>query len=104
MAEGFSGKRIALTIMQFADADAAMRARQMFAHQIFVPIPAVGVLRQNNHHAFPRSARHGLEWWQPDFTYKVIVLLESCRVLWNVAVPPREKVLSLYQKTREMQG
>jgi stearoyl-CoA desaturase (delta-9 desaturase) len=29
----------------------------------------------NNHHAFPTSARHGLEWWQLDITFHVIRLL-----------------------------
>jgi stearoyl-CoA desaturase (delta-9 desaturase) len=26
----------------------------------------------NNHHAFPRSARHGLRWWEVDVTYWLI--------------------------------
>jgi stearoyl-CoA desaturase (delta-9 desaturase) len=26
----------------------------------------------NNHHAFPSSAAHGLEWWQLDASYGVI--------------------------------
>jgi fatty-acid desaturase len=26
----------------------------------------------NNHHAFPASAAHGLEWWQVDASYCVI--------------------------------
>jgi sn-2 palmitoyl-lipid 9-desaturase len=29
----------------------------------------------NNHHAFPRSARHGLAWWEFDPTYWVIRLM-----------------------------
>jgi fatty-acid desaturase len=29
----------------------------------------------NNHHAFPRSARHGLKWWEVDPTYCVIRLM-----------------------------
>jgi sn-1 stearoyl-lipid 9-desaturase len=29
----------------------------------------------NNHHAFPRSARHGLRWWEIDVTYLLIRLL-----------------------------
>ncbi len=79
------------------------KTKDSSANNYWVALAAFGEGNQNNHHAFPRSARHGLEWWQPDFTYKVIVLLESCRVLWNVALPSREKVLSLYQKTHDMQ-
>ncbi len=30
----------------------------------------------NNHHAFPRSARHGMRWWELDVNYLTIRLLE----------------------------
>jgi len=30
----------------------------------------------NNHHAFPHSARHGLRWWEIDFTWIMIRTLE----------------------------
>ncbi len=29
----------------------------------------------NNHHAFQRSARHGMRWWELDMTYRTIQLL-----------------------------
>lgn len=29
----------------------------------------------NNHHAFQRSARHGLRWWELDLTYRTIQLM-----------------------------
>lgn len=35
----------------------------------------------NNHHAFPRSARHGHHWWQIDITWVTIRLLEALKVL-----------------------
>ncbi|WP_392535318.1 acyl-CoA desaturase [Nostoc sp. C117] len=41
----------------------------------------------NNHHAFPASARHGLEWWQFDLTYLVIHLLEKTGLIWDVKLP-----------------
>jgi len=41
----------------------------------------------NNHHAFPTSARHGLEWWQFDLTWCVIRLMERCGLAWNVKLP-----------------
>ena len=31
----------------------------------------------NNHHAFQYSARHGLQWWEIDFTWMTIQLLQS---------------------------
>ncbi|HND51674.1 MAG TPA: acyl-CoA desaturase [Pirellulaceae bacterium] len=41
----------------------------------------------NNHHAFPTSARHGLEWWQFDSSWVVIKTLEKLGLAWNVRVP-----------------
>ncbi len=37
-----------------------------------VGVLALGEGWHNNHHAFPTSARHGLEWWQLDVSYLVI--------------------------------
>jgi stearoyl-CoA desaturase (Delta-9 desaturase) len=60
----------------------------------------------NNHHAFPDSARHGFHWWQPDFTWCVIWLMERVGLAWRVKQPrltgrrqlppnsPRTKVFS----------
>lgn len=41
----------------------------------------------NNHHAFPRSARHGLRWWQFDTSYLIIRTLEFLGLAWNVQLP-----------------
>ena len=38
----------------------------------------------NNHHAFPRSAFHGLRWTQLDPGGIVIRLLEKTGLAWNV--------------------
>ena len=35
-------------------------------------------------HAFPRSAFHGLYWWQVDISGYVIWLLERLRLIHNV--------------------
>ena len=43
----------------------------------------------NNHHAFPRSARHGLRWWELDLTYLTIRILAFLRIARNVCVPER---------------
>jgi len=40
----------------------------------------------NNHHAFPRSARHGLRWWELDMNYMAIRMLETFGLVWNVRV------------------
>ena len=41
-----------------------------------VGLLAFGEGWHNNHHAFPRSAFHGLRWWQVDFSGYLIWLLE----------------------------
>ena len=44
----------------------------------------------NSHHAFPTSARHGLRWWQLDFSYWFIRALAFCGCAWNLKLPSRE--------------
>jgi stearoyl-CoA desaturase (delta-9 desaturase) len=41
----------------------------------------------NNHHAFPASARHGLRWWEFDFSFYVIRGLEMLGLVWRVRIP-----------------
>jgi stearoyl-CoA desaturase (delta-9 desaturase) len=41
----------------------------------------------NNHHAFPYSARHGLEWWQLDVTWALIRVLYAAGVVTTVRLP-----------------
>lgn len=43
----------------------------------------------NNHHAFPTSARHGLKWWQFDFSWIVIRSLQFVGLAWNVRLPSK---------------
>jgi stearoyl-CoA desaturase (delta-9 desaturase) len=38
----------------------------------------------HNHHAFPRSAMHGLRWWEVDPTAWLIRAMQRCRLAWNV--------------------
>lgn len=48
---------------------------------------ALGEGWHNNHHAFPTSARHGLLWWQFDFSWLVIRLMERLGLAWDVVLP-----------------
>jgi len=58
-----------------------------------VGLLAFGEGWHNNHHAFPRSAFHGMEWWQFDFSSWLIRTLEATRVVWNVyRVKPDDKL------------
>lgn len=53
-------------------------------NQWLVGLLALGEGWHNNHHAFPRSAFHGLRWWQIDMSAYLIVGLERLGLVWNV--------------------
>ena len=38
----------------------------------------------NNHHAHPRSARHGHKWWEFDLTFQIIRVMKWTGLAWNV--------------------
>lgn len=38
----------------------------------------------NNHHAYPRMAKHGHRWWEIDLTFVTIRLLQRLGLVWNV--------------------
>ena len=46
----------------------------------------------NNHHALPRSARHGLTWSEIDLTWMQIRLLEKLGIATDVQVPTPEQI------------
>jgi stearoyl-CoA desaturase (delta-9 desaturase) len=58
-------------------------------NNVWVAIPTFGEGWHHNHHAFPSSARHGLEWWQIDLNYWFIRTLELVGLAWDVKVPSR---------------
>jgi fatty-acid desaturase len=41
----------------------------------------------NNHHADPRSARHGHRWWEFDVSYITIRFLGLMGIVWNIVEP-----------------
>ena len=43
----------------------------------------------NNHHAFQRSARHGLEWWEIDANWMVIRTLAALGLASDVQLLPK---------------
>jgi stearoyl-CoA desaturase (Delta-9 desaturase) len=58
--------------------------RDQSRNQWLVGLLALGEGWHNNHHAFPRSAFHGLYWWQFDLSGLVIRLLARVRLIRNV--------------------
>jgi stearoyl-CoA desaturase (delta-9 desaturase) len=55
----------------------------------WVALLTLGEGWHNNHHAFPRSARHGVRWWELDLTYGLIRLLALVGLARQVRVPGR---------------
>jgi stearoyl-CoA desaturase (delta-9 desaturase) len=54
---------------------------------MFVGLLSSGEGWHNNHHADPRSARHGHRWWELDVTWLTIRLLMLAGLAKNVVVP-----------------
>jgi stearoyl-CoA desaturase (delta-9 desaturase) len=54
---------------------------------------SLGESWHHNHHAFPRSAVHGLRWWEVDPTAWAIRLMRRARLAWNVVeiTPERQQ-------------
>jgi stearoyl-CoA desaturase (delta-9 desaturase) len=50
----------------------------------WVAIIAYGEGWHNNHHAFPRMARHGHKWWEIDMTFMAVRALEACGLAWDI--------------------
>lgn len=53
----------------------------------WVALLTLGEGWHNNHHAFPRSARHGLEWWELDLSWIVLSLMEKIGLIKNLRMP-----------------
>ena len=63
-------------------------------NSMWVALLTFGEGWHNNHHALPRSARHGLTWTEIDLTWMQIRLLEILGIATDVQVPTREQVES----------
>jgi stearoyl-CoA desaturase (delta-9 desaturase) len=48
----------------------------------------------NNHHKFPGLAHQGIMWWEVDFTYYILKVLEFFGIIWDVHRMPADKVFS----------
>jgi stearoyl-CoA desaturase (Delta-9 desaturase) len=50
----------------------------------WLALPSLGESWHHNHHAFPRSAAHGLRWWELDPSAALIALMRRLGLAWNV--------------------
>jgi stearoyl-CoA desaturase (delta-9 desaturase) len=63
------------------------RTRDRSTNLWWVALLTLGEGWHNNHHAFPRSARHGLRWWEVDFTYLLIRLMSFVALARQIHLP-----------------
>jgi stearoyl-CoA desaturase (delta-9 desaturase) len=54
------------------------------ANNLWCALPTFGASWQNNHHAYPTSAKLGFKWWQVDVAWYFIYLSEKLGLVWNV--------------------
>jgi stearoyl-CoA desaturase (delta-9 desaturase) len=57
----------------------------------WLAIPSLGEAWHHNHHAFPRSATHGLRWWEIDPSGLVIKAMKRLGLAWNVVLITPER-------------
>jgi stearoyl-CoA desaturase (delta-9 desaturase) len=50
----------------------------------WLALPSFGESWHHNHHAFPRSAVHGMKWWEVDPSAVVIRAMKRAKLAWNV--------------------
>ena len=50
----------------------------------WLALPSLGESWHHNHHAFPRSAMHGLRRWEVDPSALIIGVMERLGLAWNV--------------------
>jgi stearoyl-CoA desaturase (delta-9 desaturase) len=61
----------------------------------FVALLTFGEGWHNNHHAFPTSARHGLEWYQFDMNWIAIRILKKLGLAQNIRVAELDRPAEL---------
>jgi stearoyl-CoA desaturase (delta-9 desaturase) len=59
----------------------------------WLALPTLGESWHHNHHAFPRSAFHGMRWWEVDVGGLVIRAMRRLGLAWNVVriAPERQR-------------
>jgi stearoyl-CoA desaturase (delta-9 desaturase) len=65
----------------------------------WLALPSLGESWHHNHHAFPRSAEHGLRWWEVDPSALIIRGMEKLGLAYNVVRISPER-----QQEREASG
>jgi stearoyl-CoA desaturase (delta-9 desaturase) len=67
------------------------RSRDEARNNWLIALLVFGEGWHNNHHAFPASARHGLDRFQLDMSWWTIRAMEKLGLVWNVRFPTPEQ-------------
>nr|MBA3364485.1 fatty acid desaturase [Actinomycetota bacterium] len=70
----------------------AYRSRDESRNNWLVALLVFGEGWHNNHHAFPSSARHGLDRYQLDVSWWVIRAMEKVGLVWDVKRPGADQL------------
>jgi stearoyl-CoA desaturase (Delta-9 desaturase) len=57
----------------------------------WLALPSLGESWHHNHHAFPRSAHHGMRWWEVDLTGMIILGMKKLGLARDVVTISPEK-------------
>jgi stearoyl-CoA desaturase (delta-9 desaturase) len=71
----------------------------MSTNVFWLALPSLGESWHHNHHAFPRSARHGLRWWELDVSALVIGAMERVGLARDVV-----RIAPARQRERELRA
>jgi stearoyl-CoA desaturase (delta-9 desaturase) len=67
----------------------------------WLALPSLGEAWHHNHHAFPRSARQGMRWWEIDPSWAIIWTMEKLGLVWNVVrISPERQEAKLADAAR----
>jgi stearoyl-CoA desaturase (Delta-9 desaturase) len=67
----------------------------------WLALPSFGESWHHNHHAFPRSAVHGLKWWEIDTSAMIIRAMRRLKLAWNVVeITPERQAQKTAPKQR----
>jgi len=69
--------------------------RDRSSNLIALALPSLGDSWHHNHHAFPRSASHGLRWWELDVTGLLIRAMAKVGLAWNVVTIPESRQFAM---------
>jgi stearoyl-CoA desaturase (delta-9 desaturase) len=71
----------------------------------WLALPSFGESWHHNHHAFPRSAAHGLRWYELDPSAVLIALMKRTGLAWDVVrITPERQAAKLAASRPEQAG